>query len=453
MTPMTSVDRTGAQQPLRVALLGCGVVGSQVARLITQQGDDLKARTGRTIELVGIGVRDITKPREGIDRALLTDDVHALVTRGDLDVVIEVIGGIEPARSLLLAAIDHGASIVTANKVLLAEDGETIFTAAERAGVDVYFEAAVAGAIPIVRPLRESLVGDEILAVMGIVNGTTNFILDKMVTEGAEFADVLAEAQRLGFAEADPTADVEGFDAAAKAAIIATLAFHTRVRGADVYREGITGITSSDIAVARELGCVVKLLAIARLTDDGRVSVRVHPAMIPERHPLASVPGAFNAVFVESREAGQLMFLGPGAGGAPTASAVMGDLVAVARNRVRGVAAYGQSLYADRGVAPIGEARATYLLRLQVSDQPGVLAAVATVLAEHNVSVQTVKQTVERRDDPLDVHEEADVPHPSAWLSLMTHTTREADLRACLADLSKREFVLGPVRMMRGEGF
>lgn len=445
MTPMTMTPAPAQTEPLRVALLGCGVVGSQVARLLTESGDDLEARTGRRIDLVGIGVRDTTKPREGIDPALLTDDPMALVSTGDLDVVIEVIGGIEPTRALLLAAIEHGASVVTANKALLAEDGETIFAAAEKAGVDVYFEAAVAGAIPIVRPLRESLVGDEILAVMGIVNGTTNFILDKMCTEGADFDTVLAEAQHLGFAEADPTADVEGFDAAAKAAILASLAFHTRVRGADVYREGITGVTASDIAVARELGCVVKLLAIARLTADGRVSVRVHPALVPDRHPLASVSGANNAVFVISREAGELMFLGPGAGGAPTASAVMGDLVTVARNRVRGVAGPGQSVYADREVAGMGETQCTYLVGLEVSDTPGVLAAVATVLADHNVSVQTVKQTVS------DAPERAD--DPTAHLSLLTHSARESDLQACVAELRTRAYVRGPVRLMRGEGF
>lgn len=446
MTPMSTVPDSATTGALRVALLGCGVVGSQVARLLTQQGDDLEARVGRPIELVGIGVRDAAKPREGVDPALLTDDLMALVGRGDLDVVIEVMGGIEPTRSLLLAAIQHGASVVTANKALLAEDGDSIFTAAEQAGVDVYFEAAVAGAIPIVRPLRESLVGDEITAVMGIVNGTTNFILDKMCTQGAGFDEVLAEAQRLGFAEADPTADVEGFDAAAKAAILASLAFHTRVRGADVYREGISDVTASDIAIAKELGCVVKLLAIGRLTDDERVSVRVHPALVPERHPLASVSGANNAIFVESREAGQLMFLGPGAGGAPTASAVMGDLVTAARNRVRGVAGPGMSVYADREIAGMGETVGTCLVRLEVSDVPGVLAAVATVLADHNISVQTVLQTVAEQRPGND-------GEAVAALSLLANSARESDMQACVAELASRPFVRGPVRLMRGEGF
>jgi len=299
--------------PLRVALLGCGVVGSEVARLIIGQAADLRARVGRPLELVGIAVREPDRDRGGIDSELLTTDAEALVTREDVDLVIEVIGGIEPARSLILAAMRHGASVVTANKALLAEDGVTLFEAAEQAGTDLYFEAAVAGAIPIIRPLRESLVGDEITSVIGIVNGTTNYILDRMDTGGIGFAEALHEAQQLGYAEADPTADVEGFDAAAKAAILASLAFHTRVTGADVYREGITGVTPTDIASAHDIGCVVKLLAICQLSPpvagpaERTVSVRVHPAMIPRSHPLAAVGDAYNAVFVESMSAGRLI--------------------------------------------------------------------------------------------------------------------------------------------------
>jgi homoserine dehydrogenase len=283
----TAASPLDGGRPLKVALLGCGTVGSEVARLIVEQADDLRARVGRPLELVGIAVRRPNRERPGLDPALFTTDARALVTRPDVDLVIEVIGGLEPARALILAALANGASVVTANKALLAEDGATLYAAAEEHRVDLYFEAAVAGAIPIIRPLRESLVGDEITAVTGIVNGTTNFILDKMDTEGAGFAETLAEAQELGYAEADPTADVEGFDAAAKAAILASLAFHTRVTAADVYREGITEVSSSDIASAREIGCVVKLLALCQLSpeaDDGSgrsVSVRVHPAMIP----------------------------------------------------------------------------------------------------------------------------------------------------------------------------
>ena len=365
-----------AATPLRVALLGCGVVGSEVARLLVEQAVDLRARVGRPLELVGIAVRRLNRTRPGLDPALFTTDAEALVARPDVDLVIEVIGGIEPARSLILAALGHGASVVTANKALLAEDGATLFAAAARAEADLYFEAAVAGAIPIIRPLRESLVGDEITSVIGIVNGTTNFILDKMDTDGAGFGETLTEAQELGYAEADPTADVEGFDAAAKAAILASLAFHTRVTAADVYREGITEVSSSDIASARAIGCVVKLLAICQLSDaeaDGErsVSVRVHPAMIPRSHPLAGVGGAYNAVFVESRSAGRLMFYGPGAGGSPTASAVLGDLVTVARNRVRGAVGPGESSYAARPVASIGSVTTRYHLSLEVADVAG----------------------------------------------------------------------------------
>ena len=386
---------TPANPPLGVALLGCGTVGSEVARLLTEQAADLEARVGRRLDLVGIAVRRLNRERPGIDPTLFTDDAAALVARDDVDLVIEVIGGIEPARSLILSALKRGASVVTANKALLAADGATLFTAAEQAEADLYFEAAVAGAIPIIRPLRESLVGDEITAVIGIVNGTTNFILDKMDTEGAGFAETLAQAQELGYAEADPTADVEGFDAAAKAAILASLAFHTRVTGADVYREGITEITSSDINSARQIGCVVKLLAICQLSPpepsgaERTVSVRVHPAMIPRSHPLASVGGAYNAVFVESRSAGRLMFYGPGAGGSPTASAVLGDLVTVARNRVRGAVGPGESSYAARPVTQIGSVSTRYHLQLEVADVAGVLAQIAQVFAKHDVSIQT----------------------------------------------------------------
>nr|WP_203566924.1 homoserine dehydrogenase [Aestuariimicrobium ganziense] len=430
--------------PLKVALLGCGVVGAQVARLILDQADDLAARIGCPIELVGIAVANADRDRAGLERALFTTDAPGLVSRGDLDVVIEVIGGVDPCRELLLTAIEHGASIVTANKALLAAHGQELFDAAERRGVDLYFEAAVAGAIPIIRPLRESLVGDAITEVMGIVNGTTNYILDQMCSTGASFADALAEAQSLGFAEADPTADIEGLDAAAKASILASLAFHTRIRGDEVYHEGIADLDSSDVAAALAMGFQVKLLAIAELTDDDTVSVRVHPAMVPNDHPLASVKGANNAIFIHSREAGSLMFLGPGAGGAPTASAVMGDLVTVARNRVRGVAGPATSTYCARKVAPIGEAMSRYFLRFEVRDEPGVLAGAAQIFAEHRVSVQTVQQSTAEavaRDDGL-----------SATLGMLTHEAREADLQSCVRDLAASDFVCGAIRVLRVVG-
>ncbi len=425
---------------MRVALLGCGVVGSQVARLLLETGADLEARTGAPVELVGIGVRHLDTEREGIDRSLLTDDAQALVRSG-VDVVIEVIGGLEPARSLLLAAIDSGASVVTANKALLAAHGPELYAAAERAGVDLYFEAAVAGAIPIVRPLRESLVGDEITRVMGIVNGTTNYILDQMATQGVSFSEALVEAQQLGYAEADPTADVEGYDAAAKASILASLAFHTEVRGSDVHREGITTLTREDMEAAERLGCVVKLLAVATVAGDQEelVSVRVHPAMVPASHPLASVRGAYNAIFVESRNAGQLMFLGPGAGGQPTASAVMGDLVTVARNRVRGTHGPAMSTYRRRGVAPIEEATTSYYLSLVVKDQPGVLARIAAVFAKHEVSILAVRQE--------QVSEEE-----GARLGIMTHLAKDAQVGDTVAELKSSASVLGRIRTMRVEG-
>jgi homoserine dehydrogenase len=429
--------------PLRVALLGCGTVGTEVARLITEQASDLRARVGRPLELVGIAVRRRNRNRPGIDPNLLTTDARSLVSRGDVDLVIEVIGGIEPARSLILTALEHGASVVTANKVLLAEDGATLFAAAEQAHADLYFEAAVAGAIPIIRPLRESLVGDEITSVIGIVNGTTNFILDRMDTDGAGFDEALAEAQELGYAEADPTADVEGFDAAAKAAILASLAFHSRVRAADVYREGITEVTTADVASAREIGCVVKLLAICQLSPAGpggqerTVSVRVHPAMIPRSHPLATVGGAYNAIFVESQSAGRLMFYGPGAGGSPTASAVLGDLVTVARNRVRGAVGPGESSYAARPVVSIGSVVTRYHLSLEVADVAGVLATIAQSFAEHEVSIQTVRQNGRGAD---------------AQLVIVTHPATDAALSATVESLRRLEAVLEVTSVMRVEG-
>ena len=319
---------------MKVAVLGCGSVGSQVVRLLVEQADDLGARIGARVELAGVAVRRIDAPREvDVPDGLLTTDAAGLVARDDVDLVIEVIGGIEPARTLILSALEHGKSVVTANKALLAEDGPTLFEAAEKAERDLYYEAAVAGAIPILRPLRESLAGDRVTRVLGIVNGTTNFILDRMDTSGAGFAEALEEAQELGYAEADPTADVEGFDAAAKAAILASLAFHSRVTAADVHREGISEVTAADVASAREMGCVVKLLAIAELSRRRRGRRARAPRDDPEVAPAGRVREAFNAVFVESEAAGQLMFYGPGAGGAPTASAVLGDLVTVARNR------------------------------------------------------------------------------------------------------------------------
>jgi homoserine dehydrogenase len=428
------------RDPLRVALLGCGVVGSEVARLLSTHAGDLASRVGRPLELASIAVRRPGRSRDlPVDPALFTTDAEALVRRPDVDVVVEVIGGIEPARGLILAALENGASVVTANKALLAEDGVTLFEAAEKHGVDLYYEAAVAGAIPLLRPLRESLAGDRVRRVLGIVNGTTNFILTRMTESGAGFADALEEAQALGYAEADPTADVEGFDAAAKAAILAALAFHTRVTAADVHREGITEVTASDVASARAMGCVIKLLAIAEVSDDGSgVGVRAHPAMIPLTHPLASVREAFNAVFVECEAAGELMFYGRGAGGAPTASAVLGDVVAVARHKVSGGRGPGESAYADLRLRPMGETVTRYHVSLDVADRSGVLAQVATEFARHEVSIETVRQEKHGSDD--------------AVLVIVTHHATDAALSATVESLRGLDVVRRVLSVMRVEG-
>ncbi|HEX6472597.1 MAG TPA: homoserine dehydrogenase [Streptosporangiaceae bacterium] len=439
-------------RPLRVALLGCGNVGSEVVRLLDEQAVDLAARVGAPLELAGVAVRRLDKPRPGVAPALLTTDALALAGRDDIDIVIEVIGGIEPARSLLLAAMKTGKGVVTANKALLAEDGATVFGAAREYGADLYYEAAVAGAIPLLRPLRESLVGDHVHRVLGIVNGTTNYILDQMDTHGAGFADALDGAQALGYAEADPTADVEGFDAAAKAAILAQLAFHSTVTAADVHREGITDVTAADVASAKAMGCVVKLLAICERMPaqdrpdhpdhpgrrNGRgVSVRVHPAMIPRSHPLASVREAYNAVFVEAESAGSLMFYGAGAGGAPTASAVLGDLVAVARNKMAGAHGPAESTYAALPVLPMGETMTRYHVSLDVADRPGVLAQVAEEFARQDVSIQAVRQEGHGDD---------------AQLVLVTHRGPDAALSATVEALRRLESVRQVASVMRVEG-
>ncbi|WP_433415389.1 homoserine dehydrogenase [Microtetraspora malaysiensis] len=426
-------------KPLKIALLGCGVVGSQVVRLLREQESDLAARVGAPLELAGVAVRKIGRKRDTeIDPELLTTDAESLVTRDDVDIVVEVIGGIEPARSLILSAMASGKSVVTANKALLAEDGATIHRAARENNADLYFEASVAGAIPLLRPLRESMAGDRVQRVLGIVNGTTNYILDKMDSTGASFTDALEEAQALGYAEADPTADVEGFDAAAKAAILAGIAFHTRVTAADVYREGITEITAADVASAKAMGYVIKLLAIcARSDDGGSVGVRVHPAMIPRSHPLAGVREAYNAVFVEAESAGRLMFYGAGAGGAPTASAVLGDIVAVARNRIANTRGPEESTYADLRVHPMGDSITRCHVSLDVADKPGVLARVAEIFAKHDVSIQTVRQ--EGRGD-------------DAQLVIVSHRATDAALQATIGSLREMDIVRAVAGVMRVEG-
>jgi homoserine dehydrogenase len=426
-----------SSKTLKIAMLGCGVVGSQVARLLIANKADLSTRAGANLELVKVAVRNPKSKDYGVPDELLTSDLKSIVNDPQVDLVIELLGGIEPARELILTALKNGKSVVTANKALLAKHGAELYAAADNANVDLYYEAAVAGAIPILRPLRESLVGDQVLKVMGIVNGTTNYILTKMDENGAAFEDALREAQKLGFAEADPTADIEGGDAAAKAAILAGLAFHSRVTDLDVYKEGISNISATDVKVAKAMDLVIKLLAIADVTDEGAIAVRVHPALISRSHPLASVRDSYNAVFIESASAGQMMFYGRGAGGEPTASAILGDLVAVARNKLAGGSGPAESDYADRKIVKIGDTKTRYLIRLNVADKPGVLESVAHVFASHKVSIQTVRQSG---------------AGDKAELVVMTHISKESALSATVKDLSKLDSVTDVASVIRVEG-
>lgn len=438
--------------PLRVGLLGCGNVGGALARLLYDDAERIAARTGLDVQLAAVAVRSQSREREVlIPPEVLTTDASTVVSDPGVDVVVEVIGGIEPARSLIITALKSGKPVVTANKELLANCGAELFEAAATAGVDLLFEGAVAGGIPLIRPLRESLAGERIGRVVGIVNGTTNFILTRMTESGTTYSDALAEAQSLGYAERDPTADVEGFDAAAKAAILANVAFGARVVAGDVYREGIATVTPADIAMAGKLGYVIKLLAVVEHTGgegsggggsvglrgdgssgagggDESVAVRVHPAMVPATHPLASVRDSFNAVFVEGDAVGQLMFLGRGAGGMPTASAVLGDLLDAAHNLTTGGA--GRTVALRRvEVRSIDELRSEYYLTMDVADRPGVLHAVSGVLGAHQVSIRLMEQESVLAGDS------------SAHLVFVTHPAYERDVQACLRELRHLEVV------------
>ncbi len=408
-------------ETVRVGLLGCGNVGAPLVELIGSRRDDIAARTGLRLEVTRVAVRSLARERAvELPDGVLTLDAAGLVVDPDIDVVVEVIGGIEPARELILAALKAGKPVVTGNKELLANVGAELFAAAEGAGVDLLFEAAVAGGIPFIRPLRESLAGERIDRILGIVNGTTNYILTRMTEAGASYADALSEAQSLGYAERDPTADVEGYDAAAKAAIIASIAFGVRVVAGDVFHEGISDITTADIDYAAKMGYVVKLLAVAEQhRETGDVGVRVHPAMVPADHPLASVRDSFNALFVEGDAVGDLMFYGRGAGGFPTASAVLGDLIDAALNRARGSHASVGTLAKAR-LRPIDEVESAYYLNLDVLDRPGVLAAVAGIFGDHGVSIRSMEQ--EGLGD-------------EARLVFITHVAREADVQATIRDL------------------
>jgi len=429
------------EAPIRVGLLGAGTVGSQTARLLVEQRDELSQRIGRDIELVGVACLD---PDEvdfpWIDRSLLTSDTMAVATNADI--VVELIGGLEPARTFVLAAIESGASVVTANKALLAKYGPEIYQAAETKGVDIYFEAAVGGAIPIVRPLRESLVGDKVTSMLGIVNGTTNYILDEMTTKGLDFDVALKDAQAKGYAEADPTGDIEGHDAANKAAIMATLGFHANVGIDDVTVEGITKVTADDIAAATAEHKVVKLLAVVENGEAG-VSARVYPALIDENHPLASVHGSFNAVFVKAEAADDLMFYGRGAGGAPTASAVVGDVVTVARHIAQGCTGPAITLYNDLPKAPIEASKAAFAVRFVIHDKPGVLAAIAEEFAKRGVSINGVNQDLKPT-----LHEPG-YSGELQQLRLVTHLTDEVTLRETVEAVCRLDFVTGEPSILR----
>lgn len=427
-------------RPLRVGLLGAGSVGAQVARLLLEHKDELASRVGAELKLVGIAVRDTASKRNAeLPAELLTTDANSVVLGSDI--VVELIGGIEPARELVTLALNSGCDVITANKALIAAHGPELFALANQLGAQLYFEAAVGGAIPIIRPLRESLAGDSVQRIMGIVNGTTNFILDRMESTGASFADALAEAQALGYAEADPTADVEAYDAASKAAILASLAFHTEVPVSAVHRQGIADVTPELIRSAAQAGYRVKLLAICeRVTNpEPGVIVRVHPTLVPLDHPLAAVRGAYNAVFVEAESAGRLMFYGAGAGGKETASAVLGDLVIAAKRHLAGGPGLTDSTHADLELLPISATRTRYLISMQVSDRPGVLASVAGEFAQHDVSVETVQQTLANATE-------------QALLTVLTHTAAESDVSAVVASLSSNVAVKEVMTVIRVEG-
>ena len=425
-------------QSIRVGLLGCGVVGSATAQTLLSGDPDLTARAGRPIELRRVAVQTLSKAR-GVELApeVLTTDPWQVVSAPDIDIVVELIGGTDPAHDLVLGAIKAGKHVVTANKELIATYGQEVLDAAASAGVDVLFEGAVAGGIPIIRPLKESLAGDKVQRVMGIVNGTTNFILTRMAETGESFTEALAEAGRLGYTELDPSADIEGYDAASKLAILASLAFNARVVASDVHREGISRITAADIAAAHDLGYEIKLLAVAE-EDDGAISARVHTAMVPQTHPLASVRDVYNAVFVEAERAGELMFFGRGAGGGPTGSAVVGDIVEIARNIVTGGRSPGCTCYHDNArIRPWDEVPVRYYVVLKVVDRPGVLSAVAGAFAQHDVSIASVRQ--EGFGD-------------EATLVMITHTASEGDHQSTFSDLRDLPEVEGIESTIRVEG-
>jgi homoserine dehydrogenase len=425
------------ERTIRIGMLGCGTVGSAVVRMLAEHGDDIAMRADVRVAVTRVAVRDAGPERDiPLPREVFTTDASSIVADPDVDIVLELLGGLDPAKELILASFASGKPVVTANKELLANVGKELFDAADAASRDIRFEAAVAGGIPLIAPLKESLAGERVLRMLGIVNGTTNYVLTQMSEQGWTFEGALAEAQRLGYAEADPSADVDGFDAAAKCAILASIAFNTRVVASDVYREGIARITPQDIADAARLGYVVKLLAIAEL-DDGEVSARVHPAMIPATHPLASVRDANNAVFVEGAKVGQLMFYGPGAGGDATATSVVGDLVHVARNLAFGGRGIGCTCVLDRAIRPMDATTGQYYLNLHVEDRPGVLAEIAEAFAHNGVSIERVWQEGFAEE---------------ATLVFITHRAQEGAFQKTVAELRDRASVRAVASLLRVEG-
>ena len=420
---------------IRLGVLGCGNVGAALVKLVAEQAPAIEARSGVRLEVARVAVRNVSAQRAvQLPDGVLTREAHSVVTDPSIDVVVELIGGIEPARELITTALRNGKPVVTGNKELLANVGTELYAVAEEAGVDLLFEAAVAGGIPVMRALRESLLGEPISRVMGIINGTTNFILTKMTEEGADYMAALTEAQALGYAERDPTADVEGFDAGAKAAIIASIAFGAKVVAGDVYHEGISRISKHDIAMATRLGYVVKLLGIVEGDRDANsVAVRVHPTLVPATHPLASVRESFNAVFVQGGAVGSLMFYGRGAGGDPTASAVLGDILDAARHLVaRTHTSLGS--FAKATITPIDETSSEYLISMDVADRPGVLHAVTGVFARHQVSIRAAEQ---------------EGNGPDARLVFLTHVAREADVQATVRELRTLDVVRNVGSLLR----
>ncbi len=419
---------------VRLGVLGCGTVGTSFVQLITEQADEIERRTGMRLEIAAVSVRDASKERAGVDASLLTTDSDGIVTHPDIDVIIETMGGVDHTKALMLSAFGSGKPVVTANKELLALHGPELFAAADTAGVDLALEASVAAGLPFIRALRESLVGEDVSRAMGIVNGTTNYILSQMTEHGASYDNALAEAQRLGFAEADPTADVGGFDAGSKAAIIATLAFGEAVRAGDVHIEGIETITADDISNATRMGYVIKLLAVVEQSDSGAIAARVHPTMLPSSHPLASVRDSFNAVFVEGAGIDQIMFYGRGAGGHPTAAMMVGDAIDVALNKRAGVHRSVGEL-GSAAIVPIDDSVSAFYVSIDALDQPGVLADIANAFGSEGVSIRSMEQ--ENSTDDV------------ARLVFITHDAIESDFRKTLAAVSDLDAVKNVGQVLR----